>query len=315
MVESLAIGVDIGGSHITAAIVDLNAQCILLPTIIRKAVNARAGAEEIISAWCTVIAECCKQLSSEQTKIGIAMPGPFDYEQGIAFMQEQNKYDSLYGLNVKNLLSEGLTIAPENIAFLNDAACFLKGEVFGGAAKECSKVLGLTLGTGFGSAIYLDGVLNDANLWCDPYREGIAEDLFSTRWFVNRYFSLTGKIAADVKEIISDGCNKNFVQQVFFEFGNNLGEYLVAVTNRFQFDTVVVGGNIAKSFSLFSEPLQQVYIKHKVPVVVKCAELNENAALMGAASVWKQAPSGRQMLQYYDLDPDAIGKVDKAKAQ
>lgn len=288
MVETRAIGVDIGGSHITAAIIDLNEKCILLPTIERATVNARAGADEIITAWCRVIAKCSKQISNEPVRIGIAMPGPFDYEQGIAYMQEQNKYDSLYGLNVKTLLSEKLSVSPENILFTNDAACFLKGEVFGGAAQGCSKVLGLTLGTGFGSAIYQNDVVRDANLWCDKYGDGIAEDLFSTRWFVRRYFELSQKRASDVKEIIREG-SSHLIRQIFTAFGENLGQYLVSLTNRFEFDTVVIGGNIARSFHLFSEPLQQVCNQHNLPVSVKPATLHENAALLGAASVWKQS--------------------------
>jgi glucokinase len=289
MVETQAIGVDIGGSHITAAVVDLTTQSILLPTLKRAAVNSMGGVDEILSAWCSVLAETCRLLYPQTVKVGIAMPGPFDYEQGISYIQEQNKFNSLYGLSVRNLLAEKLVLAPENIFFLNDAACFLRGEVFGGAAKGCSEVLGLTLGTGFGSAICEDGRVEDANLWCDPYTGGIAEDLFSTRWFVKRYAELTGRRVKDVKEILETPGNASFVQQVFCEFGKNLGEYLVSITKRFRFDTVVIGGNIAKSFSRFSDSLQQVFDRHQLAIAVKLTALNENAALLGAASVWKPA--------------------------
>ncbi|MBB1286010.1 ROK family protein [Flavisolibacter sp. BT320] len=286
MVESLAIGVDIGGSHITSAIVDLNSQCILMPTINRRSVNAMAGAEEIISAWSSVIAQSCHQLAQQPVKIGIAMPGPFDYEEGIAYMQEQNKYDALYGLNIKSLLSEKLSIERNNISFMNDAACFLKGEVFGGAAKGCHKVLGLTLGTGFGSAVYHNNFVYDANLWCDPYAGGIAEDLFSTRWFVKRYFELTQQMVVDVKEMM-DNAEVDLVKRIFHEFGRNLGLYLRSIQNKFDFETVVVGGNIAKSFALFVGALQQEFLHQNLQVDVKPAILNEDAALLGAASVWK----------------------------
>lgn len=283
----MAIGVDIGGSHITAAVVNLATQRIILPTLKRAAVNARAGADEIISAWYNVLSESATGICPQLVKIGIAMPGPFDYEQGISYMQEQNKFDSLYGLSVRNLLAERLAIAPDAISFLNDAACFLKGEVFGGAAKGGKKVLGLTLGTGFGSAICNDNVVNDANLWCDPYQEGIAEDLFSTRWFVKRFAELTGKNVNDVKDILAAGYTNTFVQQVFREFGQNLGEYLVLLSARFQFETVVVGGNIAKSFSLFAKSLQEAFIRHNRPIVLKQTALHEHAALVGAASIWQ----------------------------
>lgn len=300
MNETLAIGVDIGGSHITAALVDLNTQHILLPTLKRTFVNTRGSVDEIISAWCSVLADDCNRFCAEPVKIGIAMPGPFDYEHGISYMREQNKFDSLYGLNVRNLLAERLAIAPENISFVNDAACFLKGEVFGGAAKGCRNVLGLTLGTGFGSAICDGDSVEDANLWCDPYKGGIAEDLFSTRWFVKRYAELAGRNVTDVKEILAAGYDDPIVQQVFREFGENLGDYLVSLADRFRFDMVVAGGSIAKSFSLFSEPLQQVFRQHNLSVTVKQTALHENAALVGAASIW-QADAKVQVLNRQEM--------------
>ncbi|WP_121353534.1 ROK family protein [Flavisolibacter nicotianae] len=301
MVESLAIGVDIGGSHITAAQVDLATQRILLPSLKRAAVNTRGDADEIISAWCSVLVENCKGLCPQTVKIGIAMPGPFDYQQGVSYMREQNKFDSLYGLSVRTLLAEKLGLVPENISFLNDAACFLKGEVFGGAAKGCSRVLGLTLGTGFGSAIFDNGLVEDANLWCDPYKDGIAEDLFSTRWFVKRYTELTGRNAKDVKGILDSGCDDKFVKQVFREFGENLGEYLVGLSNRFDFDTVVIGGNIAKSFPLFAEPLQNFVRETNQAIAFKQSVLNENAALVGAASIWQDVQTGPRVLHSQEL--------------
>ena len=307
MLESLAVGVDIGGSHITAAVVDLRIQGIVSSTLKRAAVDTQGEVEEIISAWCGVIEESGQQPLDKNTKIGVAMPGPFDYEQGIALMKEQNKFDRLYGLSVKNLLAERLKIAPENILFFNDAACFLKGEVFGGAAKGHHRALGLTLGTGFGSAICRDGGVQDANLWCDPYKGGIAEDLFSTRWFVRRYFELTGNRVNDVKELLETGDVHGIVNKVFGEFGENLGEYLVSVRSRFDFDSVVIGGNIAKSFALFSEPLRQVFSRCNLPVVVSASELNENAALVGAASGWKQAPAVAPSQHYPELANLAAG--------
>ena len=69
-------------------------------------------------------------------KIGIAMPGPFDYENGICYIKGLDKYESLFNLNVKEMLAQQLNIERSDIYMMNDASCFLKGEVFGGVAKE-----------------------------------------------------------------------------------------------------------------------------------------------------------------------------------
>ena len=82
------------------------------------------------------------------------MPGPFDYEEGVSLITGLHKFESLYGLNVKELLAASLHIVPGMIQMNNDAICYLAGERKAGAVKDGSYVAGLTLGTGLGSAIY-----------------------------------------------------------------------------------------------------------------------------------------------------------------
>jgi glucokinase len=48
-----------------------------------------------------------------QVRIGISMPGPFDYENGICLIKGQNKYEALYGLYIKGLLADKLGIEPD----------------------------------------------------------------------------------------------------------------------------------------------------------------------------------------------------------
>jgi glucokinase len=109
-------------------------------------------------------------------EFGIAKPGPFDYQTGIALMNGQDKFDELYGLNVKTQLSEALNINAGRIQFMNDAECFIRGEAFSGAAQGYNSIIGLTLGTSLGSSIYENGNSKDAELWCSPFKDGIAED-------------------------------------------------------------------------------------------------------------------------------------------
>ncbi|HRP57404.1 hypothetical protein, partial [Agriterribacter sp.] len=65
--------------------------------------------------------------------MGIAMPGPFDYEKGISYITGLHKYEYLYGLNVKELLAAELNIPLGNIRMMNDAAAYLAGELKAGA--------------------------------------------------------------------------------------------------------------------------------------------------------------------------------------
>ncbi|QCR21158.1 ROK family protein [Pontibacter sp. SGAir0037] len=286
MRDSTVLGIDIGGSHITAALVNLNTYSLLEESCERKEINTGGKAADIINDWCEVIRKVIENNASFCGKIGIAMPGPFDYKAGISLINGQNKYDALYKLNVKELLSEKLAISSENISFSNDAESFLQGEVVCGIARGYKKVLGLTLGTGLGSAKSDDGIVEDADLWNTPFKDGIAEDYLSTRWFLRRSTELTGKHFAGVKEISEAVTVSPALQQVFAEFGENMGAFLTLFIQRENPELVVLGGNISKAHSLFFPAMESYLTQAGIFVPIRIAELGEEAPLVGAASSW-----------------------------
>jgi glucokinase len=282
----VALGIDIGGSHITAAVVDLESRSIIAGSTLRTAVDASLNAEEILNTWCKLIDSVHDRERLTEAYIGIAMPGPFDYEQGISLIKDQPKFQNLYQVNIRNEMAKRLKVEPANIRFINDAASFLQGEVFGGAARNKQKVIGLTLGTGLGASYCEDGVAVDAALWDSPFKDGIAEDYLSTRWFVARYKALTGNMVLGVKDLVDLGNEEMVKRQIFQEFGKHLGEFLIPFLEQQQLETVVLGGNISNAHHLFmSALLEQLKLTGR-PVVIKIAELKEDASLIGAASCW-----------------------------
>jgi glucokinase len=287
MKSAIVLGVDIGGSHITAKLVDLDKGSTLKETETREDVNAKGTAAEILTAWYNVIKKTIEKGNVSVQKIGIAMPGPFDYENGIAWMQNQDKYDSLYGLNVKELLSGKLNLSPSRIKFVNDAEGFLKGEVFNGAAKNISRSIGITLGTGLGSAKCINGITTDADLWHSPFLNGIAEDYLSTRWFVHRYAELSNYTVSGVKELTS--LKDDYSQQVFSEFGKNLILFLSGNDIlQYRPEAIVLGGNISNAYFRFADDLQNHLKKFKNFPFIRKAILGEEGALIGAASCWQK---------------------------
>lgn len=74
---------DIGGSHITSAIVETNTWKILDETITRSLVNSLEDAKSIFLDWTTNMKSCLDKIDQEVNQIGIAAPGPFDYEKGL----------------------------------------------------------------------------------------------------------------------------------------------------------------------------------------------------------------------------------------
>lgn len=285
MNPDIVTGIDIGGSHITAALIDLQSHAIIRNSLTRIHINSKGNAEQIINEWTRTIANCKTHHPKTLKKIGIAMPGPFDYEKGISFIKDQDKYESLYNLNVKELLAKSLQIEESDIFMMNDASCFLKGELFGGAARDCNNVIGITLGTGLGSATFRDGIIYDGDLFYTPYKYATAEDYLSTRWFIKQYKELTGKPAKNVKEIRERVPEDETATALFTAFGNNLGEVLAAYIKKHNAETVVIGGNIINAWDLFIDEAKNVLKDNSLNVSLLKAKLGEEAALMGAGSL------------------------------
>lgn len=287
----LVLGVDIGGSHITTGIVDVKEHGLIAKSIKRKFIDSSGSTENILNGWTQIIKESLSCHDGEIKRIGVAMPGPFDYENGISLIKDQDKFKALYQLNIKQELAERLNIEPSDIKFINDAAAFMLGEAFCGAAKGYSRALGLTLGTGLGSAVVVNGKSKDAELWNSKFLSGIAEDYLSTRWFVSKYKSLTGKELDGVKELAAIVETDVYAKQVFNEFGRGLGHFLADVIKETKSEVVVLGGNISQAFDLFAPHLVDNLRAFHLDTEIKITELNEHAALIGAANCWNSLVS------------------------
>lgn len=274
------IGVDIGGSHISVACLTFNSGEVSLATFNDSHIDTTASAKELISAWSEVIRESTNGAKNYQ--VGIAMPGPYDYPNGISLIEDQGKMKSLFKLSVKNLLAESLDIPSANIQFTNDAEAFLLGESLAGSGKDFKNSIGITLGTGLGSAIKMGEVVKDAKLWTAPFRDGIAEDYLGTNWFIaeaKKRFNLT---ISGVKELGETASIQKEAAIIFEIFGKALGEFLVPYLIRLQSEAVILGGKIALMNTRFLPATSQYLIQNGCLAKIKISTLGEKAALIGA---------------------------------
>jgi len=224
--------------------------------------------------------------------IGFGMPGPFDYVKGISYIEGVAKYENLYGINVMEAIAGKLRV-PDGfpIRFMNDVSVFAVGEALVGKAAIAGRSMSITLGTGFGSAFIdnripiVDGpeVPKLGCVYHLPYGDNIADDYFSTRWFLGQYKSLTGKELKGVKELADRAGSEKIVKDLFTEFGNNLASFLAPWLNRFKAEIVVVGGNISNAYNLFGEIFETGLKREGCSCKVALSELKEDAALIGSA--------------------------------
>lgn len=281
---SLALGIDIGGSHITAGVVDLKEKRIIEGSTVRHLVNRHAPAEEILGIWAATIND--RLLNFQQVaNIGFAMPGPFDYPNGICLIKGFDKYESLYGMNIRQELAARISIPAEQIVFRNDADAFVDGEMYGGAGQGYTRALGLTLGTGLGSCLYTEGEITNAGLNVLPFKQGMAEEYLSTRWFIKTYEQQTGRRVSGVKEIADRYQDDETARLIFTAFSENLSELLQHCMRNFDIQAIIIGGNISNAYSLF---IHQVQKELPADIIIKKAILGEQAALIGATLRYKQ---------------------------
>jgi len=293
MKQNYSIGVDIGGSHITCAGIDLDKRIILRDTISERPVDNKGTASEIIAKWSEALTETLDKTGTENLKgIGFAMPGPFDYVKGICLIKGVPKYEKLYGTNIGEAIAETLEL-PDNmpVRFMNDASSFAVGEAWAGKASDSNRSMAVTLGTGLGSAFVADRVpvvTGDRvpDLGCVyhiSFRSGIADDYFSTRWFTSRYTEITGKESKGVKEIAEKAKDDDSIKQLFEDFGSSLAAFLSPYLINFGAEVLVLGGNISRAYHLFGPSLEDEMKDQKCNTVPVLSELKEDAALLGSA--------------------------------
>jgi glucokinase len=280
---------DVGGSHISC--------CVFSPS------DAGAGAvhEAPIPEPCSLeeFLATIESLGNRALPHGalpdgasFAMPGPFDYALGISSMK--HKFQGLYGEPLAPRLATCLGCPPDRITFLNDAAAFLVGEVNKGAAAGSRRAIGITLGTGIGSAFAVDGqvvvtgegVPKGGEIWDYQYRGSIVEDLISTAAVQRSYERRTGR-RAEVREIAALADDERDARETFEDFGRDLGQALRDTCAAFHPDCIVLGGGIARSARLFLPAAEKELEGLSIRICVSA--LGSYAPLIGAGVHWRDA--------------------------
>lgn len=214
MTKKRIIAGDVGGSHLTVALFEKKGEHLQLKKTKRASVNSLLGKSEILKSWFDILRGLVD--SFEDVYLSLAMPAPFDYQEGVCLIQEQGKFLSLYGLNLKKELSKELGIPENQIKFINDAEAFLYGESLFGKGKGLDSFLGITLGSGLGSALKKGKEIHDASLWNFPFKQGVVEDYLGANWFMEKAKSSYGIEVRGVKELVDIARDSQMLKDIFF---------------------------------------------------------------------------------------------------
>lgn len=243
MANNIGFGVDIGGSGIKGALVDLKTGELVSDRV-------RIPTPEVSTpiAVVDVIGQIVKQLNvPEDVPIGIAFPGPIK-NNIITFIA--NLDQTWLNTNLHQLIKERLG---REASVLNDADAAGYGEVVYGAAKgEMGLVLSTTLGTGIGCAFIYKGILIPG---CELGHIEIGGHDAETR------------AAASVRDR---------EKLSWEEYADRLQTYYATIEHLFSPDIIIIGGGVSEKFKKYG-PLLNLKAK------VMPAKLRNLAGIVGAA--------------------------------
>ena len=218
-------------------------------------INSAGSREEIVSALRLAVGDA--------EAVAVAIPGPFNYDDGIFLMK--HKFAAVYGESFAALCGSGASFR-----FIHDVNAMLLGEMTAGFGKGYSRVALVTLGTGLGFSMSIDGEIlkNESGspgvpIWNLPYRDGILEDYASKRGFLRGYEGISVKELAE-KAFAGDKA----VLARFVEVGQILSGALSPILEEYGIECLLFGGQISCSYRLFGPALEAGLqgLKHVGPV-------------------------------------------------
>lgn len=269
------IGVDIGGTKISAGIVEKGEifKSVILPTPVTE------KEDEVIEV---IIEAIHRVTTNEVDSIGIGIPGIIDTKSGTVY-NVQN-IPSFKAVRLKEILENKLKYP---VVINNDANCFALGTKNFGEGKQFHSLVGLTLGTGLGSGIIIndqlyEGVGNGAGEFgFIPYKDGILEQYCSGQFFLDHY-NVTGE---EAQNLAFQGNKKAL--QMFEEFGHHLGEAIKMIVYTLSPEAIMLGGSISKNFNFFKQSMwaniKQFPYRNVIDTLTVLPVLNPEIAVIGAA--------------------------------
>ncbi|WP_395152196.1 ROK family protein [Ilumatobacter sp.] len=285
----LVVAVDVGGMSIKRGLVSFgDGGAPSVESLPAQPIDATASADVLLAALRSAIDPLLRRAVDGQQAdvlaLGVAFPGPMDYERGIPAIRGQRKFDNLCGVDLRAWATTAWPDQTLDVRFVNDAEAAALGESIAGASRSSQRSLMVTLGTGFGAAAVVDGC--GALLVGGVNVQLLFEALVEDHGRADDVLSAVGLAAllgvpvdgvAGAAQAAREG--DVAISSSFEEFGRRLGRFLAGHVRAMNMDVLVIGGGAGKAFDLFAPSLRA-----EVRAEVHAAALGEHAPLIGAAA-------------------------------
>ena len=308
------IGIDLGGTYIKGGIVNENGEILVsdkTPTEVEK--GDKGVAANIAKLAKSLLEKANIELSAVEG-LGIGSPGMIDSAEGNVVYANNLGWENFRICDELSRLLGGI-----RVKIGNDANVAALGEVKFGAARNYNSAVMITLGTGVGGGIVIDGKLVEGNMGagaelghivivrggeqCSCGRKGCFEAYSSATalirdtkrameahpdskmWEVGSLENVGGKTVFDYADV------DVYAKEVLDSYLEHLACGLVNYANVFRPEVILLGGGVCAQGDNLIVPLQKLVDKEiyagdkgpRVPILI--AELENSAGLLGAAAL------------------------------
>lgn len=299
--RSYRLGVDVGGTFIKIGIVDNDNHIV---DKISVSTDPNSDKNKIISDLCQAGLELIKKNGLELKNFrgaGIGMPGLIDVNHGVVLYSNNINWEDV---PLKDIVEKELGIP---VAVANDADCAALGEVKAGSGKGYRSAVMLTIGTGLGTGVILNGkvytgsgvgsceaghsVLYAGGEQCTCGRQGCIEAYVSASALIKFARRATGE-ELNGKQIFErakagDAKLKAVVDKYISDFGLAVSN----VANLYNPEAILLGGGVCAQGEVLTRPLEESLKQNvfggahrELPKIV-IASLGNEAGMIGAANL------------------------------
>jgi len=297
------LAVDIGGTNLRQAIVDGQGRILH-----ERRDGLRLSQQTSEDAMLDAIVERLRpMLTAHRVQaVGIGFPGFFDDTRGLLVASPNLPY--VHDLPLGRRLSERLGLP---VALQNDALCAALGEFHFGRGRGATNLLHITLGTGVGGGLILNGRpwTGESGMamefghtrvhpeptarWCGCGNQGCLEAYASATAITRMYADITGE-ALDARQIYRRAKNGDeLAQALWAEAGASLGAAIAQCVVLLDIHRITISGGLIGAWDMFEAPLgntlESVLISaQRERVKVLPSRLDDRAGLLGAACLARQ---------------------------
>lgn len=308
------IGIDVGGTNVKIALVDGEGKIIYSNSV---PTYAQMGYEYTVNNIKQAIRDLMKETNTDAKEIegiGFDFPGQVDYKTGVVKLAPN--IPGWVNVPIAQMIEEEFNI-PTRID--NDVRCAALGELKFGAGKGCENFVCITVGTGIGSGLVINGQLvrGAANAAgeighiklqmnggpiCGCGDTGCLEAFASGPSIVamaqeylkggksTKFREMAGADGEITPYIVAKAAEAGdpVAKRIFEIVGSYIGMGLVSVINLLNPEKVIIGGGVAAAGDLLLDPIRKT-IKERVMVVagnsveIVPAELGNSAGVIGAS--------------------------------